>query len=69
MNKKQALSHVASSLAIESASAMQAAFNIPKLKENSRLTFTKNRDIAIALNIDDLYSQKLGIHLPDVGAS
>ena len=68
MTKNDALSHVASLLAIDTAQAMQAAYDIPKLEENTRIQYARNRDVAIALDIDDLYSQKLGIHLPDVGA-
>ncbi len=68
MTKKDALSYIASFLAIDTAQAMQAAYDIPKLEENTRLVCSKNRDAAIVLDIDNLYSQKLGIHLPDVGA-
>ena len=68
MTKNEALSYIASTLALDTAQAMQTAFDIPKLEENTRLVCAKNRDAAIALDIDDLYSQKLGIYLPDVGA-
>ena len=68
MTKNEAESRVASLLALSTCSHMQSARDIPSLEENTRQAISKNRDVAIALDIDDLYSQKLGIHLPDVGA-
>lgn len=66
MFKNDAQSHVASLLAVDTVRALQAAHDIPQLEENTRSICSKNRDVAIALDIDDVYSMKLGIHLPDV---
>jgi len=66
MNKDKALSIVASTLAIDTCRHLQSAIDVPCLKQNSRDAASKNRDVAIALDIDDLYSAKLAIHLPDV---
>ena len=63
MNKEEAQSFVAILLAVDTARSVQAALDTPSLQENTRLICSKNRDVAIALDIDSLYSMKLEIHL------
>ena len=66
MDKNEAEAIVASLLALDTCSHLQSAIDIPLLKQNSRDAASQNRDVAIALDIDEVYSVKLGIHLPDV---
>lgn len=63
MTRERALEHVASMLASETASHVEALRDLPQLAENTGDVIRKNREIAIALKIDNLYSEKLQIHM------
>lgn len=63
MNKETALDYIASMLAIDTANHVRALRDLPFLKDNTNEVVRKNREVAIALDIDGLYSKKLEIHM------
>lgn len=62
MKKKEALSCVASMLAAATAKHIEAAIQVPCLKENTHLAYERNLEIAIALNIKATYKARLSIY-------
>ena len=63
MNKETALDYIASMLAIDTANHVRVLRDLPFLKDNTNEVVRKNREAAIALDIDGLYSKKLEIHM------